>query len=70
MNKIITSIVLVCSFALSAMAAPSVNFSDNSKTFLKERRAVDGYRTRDITQKGLMKMGSEKDASRAPVVSV
>lgn len=70
MNKIITSIVLVCAFALSAMAAPSVNFSDNSKTFLKERRAVDGYRTRDITQKGLMKMGSEKDASRAPVVSV
>ena len=70
MNKIITSAILACSFAMSAMAAPAINFSDNSKIFLKERRAVDGYRTRDLAQKGLMKKGSEKDASRAPVVSV
>lgn len=70
MNKIITSVVLACSFAISAMAAPTINFSENSKTFLKERKSVDGYRTRDLARKGLMKKGLAKDASRAPVASV
>lgn len=76
MNKIITSAILACSFVMSATAAPAINFSDNSKTFLMERGSVDGFRTKDLAQKGLMKKGalmkdgSVKDASRAPIVSV
>jgi len=68
MNKVIFAFCFACVSVGAVFAAPTLNLSEKSKSFLENRKYSGSHRSKDLGSVALRKAGDAKDISKSLIV--